>query len=254
MTDEELSMPSFAVYSGKVEPAVREMIRNIYNGNFENIPTKITEKLKSTKGLDNLHGKIIQLFMISESGAEGLDLKNIRKVHLLEPHWNPARIDQVIGRAVRIDSHKILHLVERTVDAYLYIISLTDSQKAMTHVISEHSSTDEILYSITEKKRRINESIFKTIKETAVDCNFHHKTHKDEKLKCFELPNPKPNRQMYEADYKEQHDEQTDRLNIQQKVYKKFKDTNYYHIEGDDTLYTKQDGKMVPTKRKKTDL
>ena len=37
--------------------------------------------------------------MITQSGSEGISLKNVRQVHLLEPYWNMIRMDQVIGRA-----------------------------------------------------------------------------------------------------------------------------------------------------------
>ena len=36
---------------------------------------------------------------------EGLNLFNIRQVHIIEPYWNKVRTDQVKGRARRIESH-----------------------------------------------------------------------------------------------------------------------------------------------------
>ena len=32
--------------------------------------------------------------MISSAGTEGLDLKNIRQIHIMEPYWNEIRIKQ----------------------------------------------------------------------------------------------------------------------------------------------------------------
>ena len=46
--------------------------------------------------------------MITAGGAEGITLKNVRFVHLMEPYWHPVRTEQVIGRAVRICSHQAL--------------------------------------------------------------------------------------------------------------------------------------------------
>ena len=43
-------------------------------------------------------GEIIKVFMITASGAEGINLKNTRFVRT-EPYWHPVRQDQVIGRA-----------------------------------------------------------------------------------------------------------------------------------------------------------
>ena len=34
--------------------------------------------------------------MISPAGAEGINLNNVRQVHILEPYWNEVRIEQKI--------------------------------------------------------------------------------------------------------------------------------------------------------------
>ena len=47
---------------------------------------------------------MIKLFMISSSGAEGINLK-IQGLYIMEPYWHPTRKEQVIGRARRICSH-----------------------------------------------------------------------------------------------------------------------------------------------------
>ena len=39
----------------------------------------------------------------------------------MEPYWHRTRIDQVIGRAIRICSHKDLPIEERHVDVFLYL-------------------------------------------------------------------------------------------------------------------------------------
>jgi hypothetical protein len=57
----------------------------------------------------------IKVLLISGAGAEGLDLKGTKLVQIMEPHWNNARIEQVIGRAVRHKSHAHLPEQERQV-------------------------------------------------------------------------------------------------------------------------------------------
>ena len=44
--------------------------------------------------------KLLKVVIITKAGAEGLDFKNIRQVHILEPWYNLNRSEQVIGRAV----------------------------------------------------------------------------------------------------------------------------------------------------------
>ena len=53
-------------------------------------------------------GEIIKVLMITSSGSEGINLRNTRYVHIMEPYWHPVRMEQVIGRARRICRHKDL--------------------------------------------------------------------------------------------------------------------------------------------------
>jgi hypothetical protein len=69
----------------------------------------------------NKYGEYIQIMIISSAGAEGLSLTCVRQVHILEPYWNYVRIDQVLGRAIRMRSHMILDSKDRNVEQYLYL-------------------------------------------------------------------------------------------------------------------------------------
>ena len=60
---------------------------------------------------------------------KGIDLHNVRQVHIIEPYWNPVRLKQVMGRAVRVNSHKNLPKSERTVEIFTYIATITTVQK-----------------------------------------------------------------------------------------------------------------------------
>jgi hypothetical protein len=55
------------------------------------------------------------VLLISSSGAEGLDLKGTSLVQVLEPHFNPSKITQVVGRAARYESHEHLPVEKRKV-------------------------------------------------------------------------------------------------------------------------------------------
>ena len=69
----------------------------------------------------NKYGEYIQIMLISSAGAEGISLTCVRQVHILEPFWNYVRIDQVLGRAIRMKSHEQLPKEERNVEQYLYL-------------------------------------------------------------------------------------------------------------------------------------
>ena len=72
----------------------------------------------------NKHGDYIQIMIISSAGAEGISLTCVRQVHILEPFWNYVRIDQVLGRAIRMRSHTQLPKEDRNVEQYLYLSTL----------------------------------------------------------------------------------------------------------------------------------
>ena len=160
-------------------------------------------------------GEIIKIIMITASGAEGISLSNVRYVHITEPYWHPVRIEQVIGRARRICSHKNLPKELQTVEVFLYLMSFTKKQLApppkgevdvaielRLHDKSKLDPTkvltsDEALFEIASIKENINRSILINIKEAAIDCSIHQKTGSKEKLKCFTFGSIDPSKFSY---------------------------------------------------------
>ena len=69
----------------------------------------------------NVRGDYIKVLFITQAGAEGINLKAVRQVHILEPYWNYVRIDQVLGRAIRKESHEDLPEHMRNVDKFMYL-------------------------------------------------------------------------------------------------------------------------------------
>lgn len=55
------------------------------------------------------------VLFISKAGGEGLDMKGVRHVFIMEPSWNEASNEQVIGRAIRYKSHVHLPVSQRNV-------------------------------------------------------------------------------------------------------------------------------------------
>ena len=75
---------------------------------------------------DNTNGDRIKVVIVSETGTEGLDLNNIRQVHIMEPWYNMSRIEQIIGRAKRNCSHHKLDIKKRNVCVYLHSYTMDD--------------------------------------------------------------------------------------------------------------------------------
>jgi len=127
-------------------------------------------------GGTNLHGEILKVLLTTRTGAEGIDLKNVRQVHIIEPYWNPVRLDQIKGRAVRVGSHIQLPEDERNVDIFVYLSTITkDQAKTDIEIESDKdgASSDIVLYEISERKRRLMNQILKAVKESSVDCSLN---------------------------------------------------------------------------------
>jgi len=192
--------PAYAFYAGSKSPddaEKREYMRQIFNGSYgRDFPPSLKASVEA-RGK-----KILCLVMASSAGAEGITLLNVRRVHILEPHWNPARHDQVIGRAVRICSPAGLPQDQRTVKVSFYVSTFTEAQAnasptefdnivmiRRTDMVTKRyegdpveafMSTDEYLYEISYEKETTNKRISTLLKQAAVDCEIHRKLHSRE--------------------------------------------------------------------------
>jgi hypothetical protein len=187
--------PKFVLYTGTETPEEKEIIRNIYNSTWEFVPASITTKLREISS-NNHYGEIIKMMMITSSGAEGINLKNTRFVHIVEPYWHMVRIEQVIGRARRICSHQDLPEELRTVKVFLYLSIFSNEQKTnkknidmmnrdTSRIDGRPITTDESLLDIAVSKVKINNALLDAVKETAIDCSLYNSKNKEEKLVCY---------------------------------------------------------------------
>jgi len=201
--------PKYALYTGTETAEVKEMMRLIFNGDWEKLPDSIKETL-NLAAPNNNRGEIIKIFMITSSGAEGISLKNVRYVHIMEPYWHPVRMEQVIGRARRICSHEGLPEDERNVKVHLYLMRFTDEQLVpavakggmaskglLEKDVSKLDKTtpltsDQALYEISNIKEEINKQLLRAVKEAAFDCALHAKPGDKEQLICMSFGNPAP--------------------------------------------------------------
>lgn len=103
---------------------VAHKLRHEYNVPFVSILGSTTEADRHThvKALNDPTNDI-HIMLISEAGSEGIDLKEVRDVVILEPHFHEAITQQVIGRAVRFKSHAELPYEERNVTIHRILLS-----------------------------------------------------------------------------------------------------------------------------------
>jgi superfamily II DNA or RNA helicase len=122
-------------------------------------------EVKGLTGEDNKDGNKVKVVLISKAGSEGIDLKFIRQVHILEPWYNMNRIEQIIGRAVRNFSHKDLPFEKRNVEIFMYGTILGDNKE---------EAADLYVYRVAEYKAIQIGKVTRVLKETAVDCIINH--------------------------------------------------------------------------------
>lgn len=150
----EYSPACFISITGKdddenISDSSRDIINNIFNNS------------------ENYEGRYIKFVLGSRVLSEGFSLKNIGEVHLLDVWYNFARVEQVVGRAIRTCSHKDVMTPENPypkVNVYKYCIVL-DSNKP---------TTEELLYQKAEKKHILIKQVERILKEEAFDCAINY--------------------------------------------------------------------------------
>ena len=208
ISEEDMEKPAFVLYTGTEDEEQKEIVRHIYNGSWDQVdqgswksdPRELMHKIRA-KYQNNLYGNVIKMFMITSAGAEGINLRNTRYVHVVEPYWHNVRLEQVVGRARRIKSHMDLPEEMRTVEVFIYMSTLSDNQRKddrykelllndVSRVSQERTvTTDEYLYEIAQIKQKVNKQFLRLLKETAMDCHLYVSKHKkQEPLVCYNSP------------------------------------------------------------------
>jgi len=219
MSEDDLGKPTYVLYTGTETPEEKELVRNIYNGDWEYVPENITNELRK-KAKNNNMGEIIKVFMITSSGSEGINLRNTRYVHIMEPYWHPVRTEQVIGRARRICSHKNLDAKYQTVEVFMYLMEFSEKQlsgdgamelkrKDLSKINNQPVTSDQFLFEISTIKKNLIQQLTQAIKESAFDCFIYSSG------KCLNFGNPNNDAFSFVPDYAEQQSDSTAQINKQ---------------------------------------
>jgi len=110
----------------------------------------------------------LKALLISSSGGEGLDLKNTGAVHIMEPHWNDPKLEQVIGRAIRYKSHE--KAKDKLVEVYKYTSKFPKAEPTLFNELGltkqiDRISADQYLYNMSDDKKKLNEKFLKILQE-----------------------------------------------------------------------------------------
>ena len=135
------------------------------------------DTIKVVNSPENIDGNIIKLILISSVGIEGINFENVREVHIFEPYWYMARLNQIIARGIRKNSHHNLPEDKKNVRGFIYLSSF-ESQKynnydefyAYCEKKSPLITTDEeMLYNSLKKQKVINQ-LYGIMNSVAINC------------------------------------------------------------------------------------
>ena len=112
-------------------------------------------------------GEVLAI-LITRVASEGVNFKGIREVHVLEPWYNAAKIEQVVGRAVRTCQHAHLAPEKRNVTVYYYPATLGGGRE----------SSDLHMYAMSADKAARIATVEEQLRSHAIDCTLFADTAK----------------------------------------------------------------------------
>jgi superfamily II DNA or RNA helicase len=149
----------FAIMSGEEKKELKDEIKNVFNQP------------------ENANGSKLRAILATPAAKEGISLKAVRQMHILEPYFNMSRMYQIIGRAVRTCSHALLPEEKRNVKVYIYLA---------THP-EEKESVDEYIMKLALHKDKLIQQFELAMKEVAIDCELFKNANVyegEEDIKC----------------------------------------------------------------------
>ena len=113
--------------------------------------------------IDNIDGKHIKFILGSRVMNEGVTLNNCKEVHIVDAFYNIPKMEQVIGRVIRMCVHQdVINDNNKfpLVNVYRYVVALNNNEL----------SSDEILYQKAELKYLTIKEIEYGLKQVSLDC------------------------------------------------------------------------------------
>ena len=124
-------------------------------------PGALTKIINSNS---NTNGEVVKVLLATSRAKEGLDLKKVRQINIMEPWYNLSRVEQIIGRGIRHRSHCGLSETDRNVEVFLLCSSMRKHKNELI---------DQFYYRLSENKDIIIKQIERILKQSAIDCNFN---------------------------------------------------------------------------------
>lgn len=122
------------------------------------------EAIEAARDLSNKEGRSIKVVIGSQIAGEGVDLRFIREVHVLDAWFHLNKTEQIVGRGIRYCSHSALPLPERNTTIFLHAIAFPKGKASF-------ETADLYCYRSALQKAIQVGVISRMLKHYAVDCN-----------------------------------------------------------------------------------
>lgn len=156
------------VYSTYLNAGLRPMSLALQKAGIpHNVFTgEVPKKQRDQMVRDYNEGRV-PVLLVSGAGAEGLDLKGTKAIQVMEPHWNESRINQVIGRGIRYQSHAHLPEHERQVKVMRYTTVLPKGFLERKGISTPAQGVEEYIHNTAKDKERVSNQIAEALAEAS---------------------------------------------------------------------------------------
>ena len=159
------------VYSNYLDAGLRPMSRALRKAGIKHhlFTGEISKKQRGEMVTDYNTGRV-PVLLISGAGSEGLDLKGTKAIQIMEPHWNESRINQVIGRGIRYQSHAHLPKAERKVKVMRYQSKLPEDfadRAGRLLGMASKQSIEEYMTGVAKQKDLLSNQISDALQEAS---------------------------------------------------------------------------------------
>uniref|UniRef100_A0A6C0DJE6 Helicase ATP-binding domain-containing protein n=1 Tax=viral metagenome TaxID=1070528 RepID=A0A6C0DJE6_9ZZZZ len=124
-----------------------------------------TAVINAARHIDNKDGYKIKVVVGSQVAGEGLDLRYLREVHILEGWFHLSKEEQIVGRGIRYCSHNALPRQKRNCTINLYVNVFPPEMNKET--------IDQYSYRTAMNKAVRMGNVSRALKRGAADCNLN---------------------------------------------------------------------------------
>jgi hypothetical protein len=125
--------------------------------------------IRDARSAGNKDGRVIKVVLGSQIASEGVDLRFIREIHVLDPWFHLNKTEQIVGRGIRYCSHSLLPAAKRNTTVFLHALEFSGEE------LGEYETADLYVYRTALRKAMLMGEMSRRLKVFAVDCNLRDK-------------------------------------------------------------------------------